>query len=373
MQIKKYSASSLKEATFLMKSEMGDEAIILSTRVLKNKPMDGERLFEITAGFDNDGTTSLPSIYKSVNAANSEPSFTEELKKVSEKIYQKRTSKIENAYGQAPQKVIASEDESEAIKKKIKDVINNLTDKEVKKTVILSVMDQIKKYKNFLQKDNIENYTKTCLSSLVLTKNFDVTVKKNKVVALVGATGAGKTTTIAKLALIAKIIHKLDVGLISIDTFRLGAIDQLQSFADVGQIDMLVAYKAEDMPGLIKKFSKKDIIFIDTVGRSQNKKSQLKLNHDFLSSIKIDETLLVLSASSSYRNLADIAEKFEMFNYDSFIFSKVDEAVVHGNIINLISKTGIPVSFLTNGQVIPDDIIQADPDYLANLIFTGTL
>ncbi|MCC6256030.1 MAG: hypothetical protein IT276_14030, partial [Ignavibacteriaceae bacterium] len=174
-------------------------------------------------------------------------------------------------------------------------------------------------------------------------------------------------------ALIAKIIHKLDVGLISIDTYRLGAIDQLKSFADVSHTDFLVAYEPEEMPALMKKFAKKDIVFIDTVGRNHKNDAQLKSNLDFLSSVKIDETFLVLSAASSTRNLVEIAKKFKMFNYSSFIISKIDEAVVHGNIINLSTKTGSPIAFLTNGQTIPDDIISADKDYIANLIYTSQL
>ncbi|MCX8106353.1 MAG: flagellar biosynthesis protein FlhF [Ignavibacterium album] len=366
MQVKKFTAQSLSEATKQMKNELGYEAVILSTRVINDRKNPALKLYEITAGIDE-----LPKEPKQNITSNAHKTFLEELAKISDSVYRKNPAKIKETYGKAvEEKVKSSED---TIEKKLKSVFHQLADKEVQKSVIISVMDQMKRYKNFLQPDNVENYVKTCLSSIILTKNFDVTPKKNKVVALVGPTGVGKTTTIAKLALIAKIIHKLDVGLISIDTFRLGAIDQLQSFADVSHIDLLVAYKPEEMPALLKKFSKKDIVFIDTVGRSQNKTEQLKLNQEFLSTIKIDETLLVLNSSSSYRTLVDVATKFKAFNYSGFIFSKVDEAPVHGNIVNLITKTGVPVSFITNGQVIPDDILAADSENIANLILTSTL
>lgn len=94
-----------------------------------------------------------------------------------------------------------------------------------------------------------------------------------------------------------------------------------------------------------EKFSKKDIVFIDTVGRNHKNDAQLKTNLDFLESVKIDETFLVLSATSSTRNLIEIAKKFKIFNYGAFIMSKIDEAVVHGNIINLSTKTGSPIAF----------------------------
>lgn len=385
MQIKKFRAASLKEAAEIMKSELGTEALILGTKVVADENDNRLKLYEITAGVDKfeiAEETKSKVIKQNLSQSNS---FADEMRNMTARIYQQNQNqkqKINSAYGLTEKigKEIIVKKESAAVKEnsadenRMKEIIKNLSDKEVQKSVVLSVMEQLKKYKNFLSKDNLDNYVQTVLGSLIQTKTLDLNVKKqNKVIALVGPTGVGKTTTIAKLALIAKIIHKLDVGLISIDTYRLGAIDQLKSFADVSHTDFLVAYEPEEMPALMKKFAKKDIVFIDTVGRNHKNDAQLKSNLDFLSSVKIDETFLVLSAASSTRNLVEIAKKFKMFNYSSFIISKIDEAVVHGNIINLSTKTGSPIAFLTNGQTIPDDIISADKDYIANLIYTSQL
>jgi flagellar biosynthesis protein FlhF len=385
MQIKKFRAASLKEAAEIMKSELGAEALILGTKVVADENDNRLKLYEITAGVDKfeiAEETKSKVIKQNLSQSNS---FADEMRNMTARIYQQNQNqkqKINSAYGLTEKigKEIIVKKESAAVKEnpadenRMKEIIKNLSDKEVQKSVVLSVMEQLKKYKNFLSKDNLDNYVQTVLGSLIQTKSLDLNVKKqNKVIALVGPTGVGKTTTIAKLALIAKIIHKLDVGLISIDTYRLGAIDQLKSFADVSHTDFLVAYEPEEMPALMKKFAKKDIVFIDTVGRNHKNDAQLKSNLDFLSSVKIDETFLVLSAASSTRNLVEIAKKFKMFNYSSFIISKIDEAVVHGNIINLSTKTGSPIAFLTNGQTIPDDIISADKDYIANLIYTSQL
>lgn len=379
MYIKKFRASSLKEAAKIMKDELGSEALILGTKVVNDEADKRIRLYEITAGIDKYEVASetKAKIFKPNPPV--EANFVDEMKKMSDKVYQQNQNhkqKIIDTYGlktkvagdvKVPKDKPVADD-------KLKEIIKNLTEREVQKSVVISIIEQLKKYKNFLSKDNIENYVQTCLSSLILTKTLDLNSKKqNKVIALVGPTGVGKTTTIAKLALIAKIIHKLDVGLISIDTYRLGAIDQLKSFADVSHTDFLVAYEPKEMPALLKKFSKKDIVFIDTVGRNHKNEAQLKSNLDFLTSIKVDETFLVLSATSSTKNLTEIAKKFKIFNYSSFIISKIDEAVVHGNIINLSTKTANPIAFLTNGQTIPDDIISADKDYIANLIYTGQL
>lgn len=379
MHIKKYRATSLKEATQIMKDELGAEALILGTRVVPDENDKRLKQYEITAGYDKFEVAEETKEKVAKQNLAKDISFADEMKKMTERVYQQGKApkeKVKEVYGLAPK--ASSETEKTktvpVVDNRMKEIIKNLTEKEVQKSVVLSIMEQLKKYKNFLSKDNLDNYVQTCLGSLVLTKTLELNVKKqNKVIALVGPTGVGKTTTIAKLALIAKIIHKLDVGLISIDTYRLGAVDQLKSFADVSHTDFLVAYEPEEMPALMKKFAKKDIVFIDTVGRNHKNDSQLQSNLDFLSSVKVDETFLVLSATSSTRNLIEIAKKFKMFNYSAFIMSKIDEAVVHGNIINLSAKTGNPIAFLTNGQTIPDDIITADKDYIANLIYTGQL
>jgi flagellar biosynthesis protein FlhF len=379
MHIKKYRAASLKEATQFMKAELGAEALILGTKIVADENDKRLKQYEITAGIDKFKIAADTKAKLNKQNISKDISFSEEMENMTAKIYQQNQNqkqKISEVYGvqSKVEKEVETLKAKPVVDDKMKEIIKNLTEKEIQKSVVLSIMEQLKKYKNFLSKDNLENYVQTCLGSLILTKTLDLNVKKqNKVIALVGPTGVGKTTTIAKLALIAKIIHKLDVGLISIDTYRLGAIDQLKSFADVSHTDFLVAYEPGEMPSLMKKFSKKDIVFIDTVGRNHKNEAQLKSNLDFLSAVKVDETFLVLSATSSTRNLLDIAKKFRMFNYSAFIMSKIDEAVVHGNIINLSTKTGNPIAFLTNGQTIPDDIISADKDYIANLIYTGQL
>lgn len=376
MQIKKFTAQTLREATEKMKEEFGSEAVILGTRVIEPDLKLGiKKMFELTAGIESDSPE--PEKPKTKPTKSHPPaklkSFEEELIEINNKIYSDRKTSIETKLprkSEAVQKVKANGETLE-LEKELKELINNLVQKEVQKSIITEVLEQLKKYNNVLTRDNLESYALSCLSTLLSTSEFELKPqKKTKVVVLVGPTGVGKTTSIAKLALIAKIIHNLDVGLVSVDTFRLGALDQLRIFSEVSHIDMLAAYEPKEMPGLLKKFAKKDIVFIDTAGRSPQNINQLKKNLEFIKMINVDETLLVLSSTSSTRNLVDSANKFKIFNYNSYIFSKIDESVAHGNILNLVSSTGIPVVFLTNGQVIPDDIIAADSDYIAKLIYS---
>ena len=210
------------------------------------------------------------------------------------------------------------------------------------------------------------------LRPLIPTSAFELKKRGSpKVVSFVGPTGVGKTTCIAKLAVISKILQNLDVGLISIDTYRLGAIDQLRTFSEISDIELLVAYEPAEMPELVKKLKKKDIIFIDTAGRSQKSLSNLEKTKEYLDAAGSHESFLVLSATGSSKNLIDVAERFKLFNYNSIMFTKIDEAVSFGNILNTSVATNAPITFLTNGQIIPDDIISADADFIARMILSG--
>jgi flagellar biosynthesis protein FlhF len=395
MQIKKFFGPTLKDATVQMKEELGSEAIILGSRLIEDVSEFGKRkMFEITVGYDEKIRHDVDETEEELEA---DPSFVDEIALLTKKVYPSRKetnnrSKISKGYVPANQtesdeKTRLYEGDFPAVNRKsalnknhmnieqeIKEISDLLVHREISKPLTSVILNQLDQYKKFLTGSNIDSYVLSSIASMIPTKNFELYKdSKPKVVSVVGPTGVGKTTCIAKLAVIAKILHNLDVGLISVDTYRLGAIDQLRIFSEISNIDMLIAYEPEEMPELLKSFKSKDLVFIDTAGRSQKNSEHLAKTKMYLDKIKIDETFLVLSATNSTKNLFDTAEKFKSFNYDSFIFTKIDEGVAFGNLLNTITNFNLPVTFLSNGQVIPDDIISADSEFLANLIFTGKI
>jgi flagellar biosynthesis protein FlhF len=376
MQIKKFIAPTLRQASVQMKQELGSDAVILGTRVLYGDAAgNSTRMFELTAGIEEeDQVLEYANSAEENELSHLENNFSEEIQKLSNKIFinpvSRNSTQIAKDINLPSTKVANINDVN--IDKELKDIVDTLFNREVQKPIISSILNQLKKYKNFLHPTNIDSYVLSSIASIISTAKFEVSKKgRPKKVALVGPTGVGKTTCIAKLAVISKILHNLDVGLISIDTYRLGALDQLRIFSEISNIDMLVAYEPSEIPKLINSFKKKDIIFIDTAGRSQKNMDQLEKTSEFLSAAKVDDTYLVLSSTGTTKNLYDVAEKFKIFKYNSVIFTKIDEAVTFGNILNIVTSFDIPVSFLSNGQVIPDDIISADPEFIANMVYTG--
>jgi flagellar biosynthesis protein FlhF len=370
MQVKKYIAPSLKEATQQMKAELGLEAIILGTRVIEgDKRFNMKKVYEITAGVDQP-IKSTPE-NDSGNKIQSSKSFENELDALSKKIFE--NPEIPIVSSERKNKKDNPVFTSDVLERQIKEFSDTLIMHEVQKSIVNKLINHLSTSSSFMDESSLENFLLSTMASMIQTTSFKVNKKKLHKVALVGPTGVGKTTCIAKLAVISKIIHKLNVGLISIDTYRLGAIDQLRIFSEISDIEMAVAYEPDDLQKLLKKMKNKDLIFIDTVGRSQKSKESLDSIKSHLNMAQVDETILVLSSTTSTRTMNDVAEKFRSLNYSSAIFSKVDEAVSYGNIMNFVVNQNVPVMFLTNGQVIPDDIISVNPSFLANLILTGKL
>lgn len=377
MQIKKYIAGTLKEASQQMKKELGENAIVLSTRIVDDDPrFGGKRVFELTAGVEDnyDVRTAEQNKPKEVPR---QKNFSDELKNLTEKVLtspaaQKKAPRpVEQNLKLVPDAKLNYKKDFEH---ELREIADTLLQREVNKRIVDSIIIQLKKYSDFLQSSNIDNYVISTISSMIPTSNFEIQKRqKTKTIVMVGPTGVGKTTCIAKLAVISKILHNLNIGLISLDTYRLGAIDQLKIFSDISNIELRVAYDASEIPGYLNDYRKKDIVFIDTAGRSQNNKELLMDTKNFISTLKPDEVYLVLSTTSTTKNMLDVAEKFKILNYNGIVFTKLDEAVSFGNIINLTTQIGVPVKYLTNGQVIPDDIIAADPEFIANMIYTGKI
>lgn len=202
--------------------------------------------------------------------------------------------------------------------------------------------------------------------------NFAEGIKLNKhgvrIVALIGATGVGKTTTLAKIAARFVLEKNIRAALITADTYRISAVEQLKTYSDIIGLPLEIVYSPEELKVAIHKHRDKDLILIDTAGRSQHNEYQMKELQDFLAVDSRIEKHLVMSATTKTRDVADILQKFSVCEPGRVIFTKTDETSSLGMIVNLLADKDIALSFMTNGQSVPDDIVPANADKLAALL-----
>ncbi len=189
-----------------------------------------------------------------------------------------------------------------------------------------------------------------------------------RIVALIGATGVGKTTTLAKIAARFVLEQGISAALITADTYRISAVEQLKTYSDIIGLPLEIVYTPSELSKAIRKHRGKDLILIDTAGRSQHNEYQMKELQEFLDVNSHIEKHLVMSATTKQRDAVEIMEKFSACDPDRVIFTKTDETSSVGLILNLLHEKKIALSYLTNGQSVPDDIVPASTDKLAELL-----
>ena len=190
----------------------------------------------------------------------------------------------------------------------------------------------------------------------------------SRVVAFIGTTGVGKTTTLAKVAAHFVLEANLKGALITADTYRISAVEQLKKYAEILGLPVEVVYSAADLKKAIARHRSKDFILVDTAGRSQYNEFQMEELKELLAAHPRMEKHLVVSATTKEEDVAEIMTRFSACKPDRIIFTKTDETRTIGMVVNLLAGDGLPLSYLSNGQSVPDDILPATADRLAELL-----
>jgi len=194
-----------------------------------------------------------------------------------------------------------------------------------------------------------------------------------RIIALVGPTGVGKTTTIAKLAANFRLRQGRKVGLATIDTYRIAAVDQLRTYARIIDVPLHVVLTPQELQEAVAAMRDTDLILIDTTGRSPKDTARIEQLRQFLEAVRPDEVHLVLATTCGQKVMLEAAEQFGRVGVNRIIFTKLDEAVGFGVMLNVVRKLDKQLSYLTTGQAVPDDIEVAHGRRLAELILTGRL
>ena len=230
-----------------------------------------------------------------------------------------------------------------------------------------------------LKKDgSVENILSGIYQKIVLklgkTEVMGVTQGKARFVFFIGPTGVGKTTTIAKLASKLKLDRKLNVALLTADTYRIAAVDQLKTYAEILNVPLKVVYSDTELKDAYEEMKNYDIVLIDTAGRSHRDKQQREDIEKLISAVPAEERdiFLVLSITTKYRDLIRITEAYSEIAEYRLIFTKLDETDTLGNIFNVKLLTGAPLSYATFGQKVPNDISRLDAQMIAKQLLGGS-
>ncbi|MBT5765172.1 MAG: AAA family ATPase [Nitrospina sp.] len=198
---------------------------------------------------------------------------------------------------------------------------------------------------------------------------IDLSAYGPKIVAFVGPTGVGKTTTVAKIAAEYALRRDKKVAMISLDTYRLGAIDQLRIYGEIMEVPVEVAAGKEELRHIIASHEDKDLILIDTTGRSHQDKDYSRQLKEVFDAVGGVETHLVLSVTAQEKLFAATYRQFSSMGLDRVLFTKLDEGLNFGSLFNFTVRNRLPISYFTSGQQVPEDLEAARPERVISLIF----
>jgi len=393
VQIKKFIGENITQTMALVKKEMGNDAIILQTKKTKSKGFLGffkKDLVEVLAAIEPDKANLKVSkskiedknrvkneirhnVDKEIQYIDRKTDKNEVSFKEVNKIYQKPISNNKNAKNEDLSKDI------DEIKSVIKDLnnrfvetfkneedeaINELKGKYVKKLKNKGISDSLAHSIVGQALLDYKDCNKEIILKIINSKFADIKIKEDaytqKYNVFVGPTGVGKTTTLAKIASNLAIAQGKRIGFMTLDTYRISAVEQLRTYAEILNCPIEVAYDKNDVTEAINRLDSRDSIFIDTAGRSHKNRIHMEELEEILESIKEKEIFLVLSANFNIDDIKDILEVYNFIDEFSIVVTKMDETSREGLVLDILNEAKKPISYIAYGQNVPDDIESFD-------------
>lgn len=401
MMIKKYLADTEAEAVNTAKKEMGQGIVVMNVRNVKRKGL--MRFFknplkEVTVALEEDNervSSAVRDIARVVKENSTQTEAAPEKASVRETV--KETEKT--AAGTETEAIVDMEARLESIRNLLQETIginedvpeqaeepsesesfmkllyNTMIENEVNERYANMIIDDLDK--NRKSDTPIDYLLANVYQKMVLKfgKPALITPKENgaKTVFFIGPTGVGKTTTIAKLASKLSLTEKKKVVLLTTDTYRIAAAEQLRTYANILDVPFRVIYSVEELVTACNDFKDYDYIFVDTAGHSHQNEEQKRMMQEYLDAVSPEErdAYLVLSATTKYRDLLDISNTYSDMTKYKLIFTKLDETMTLGNLFNIRMHTGADMSYVTYGQNVPNDIDEFNPQSTVRQLLGG--
>lgn len=375
----------MPEAMKKIRKDLGKEAVILNSKIIYTGGFFGlfrKKNIEVIAALDNDMVQ--PSQKEKIDFSRVETNSEMKQKDM------QSPQPVQNKTGENKEMILKEIHDVKQLIKQItsqghsssvhipspyREIYQKLLSQNISETILQQLTEDIYEHyyskKEQVDKDNAYDFIVQSLVEYIKPLEFGEAPQK-KYIAVIGPTGVGKTTTLAKIASIKSIEQKKKVAFITTDTYRIAAVEQLKTYAKILNVPIEVCYNLNDFKQAVEKFTAFDHVFIDTAGRNfRNKKhiEDLKKTIDFHTEM---ETYLVFSLTAKEEDLEMIYQQFSNIPIDKLIFTKLDETSCCGSLLNLSYKYHKPIAFITTGQDVPDDIIVATQHTIINQIVGET-
>jgi flagellar biosynthesis protein FlhF len=340
VKIKKYVANDFQEALKMVKAEMGSNAVILHQHRVKERGLMG--LFKKTK----------VEVVAAVEDIPYSPS--------KDMITKKDLNELKNLI-----KTIAAEKGAPIYENGVKSITSKLLEYGIEKELSQLLGEGIDE----LDEAGKELLKKRIKAFLGVPQPLDS--ERSKKVLFIGPTGVGKTTTVAKIASHLILNEGKKVMLVTADVFRIAAYEQIKSYGDILGVPVRVVSNVFEFHKLQPEFKNYDVILIDTAGRSHKDEKRVNELKTFMKYAECDEVYLCLSATTRPQDLKEVIKKYDFAGNYKLIFTKLDETDNYSSILNAVYYSGQPISYFTNGQIVPDDLMLADSEIIFSSIVKG--
>ena len=379
MRLKTYTVNNVTEAIPMIKRDLGEDALILNTKKVKTGGFLGlfkKDKLEVIAAVETKST---------------------EKKRKSEQVnteFQPPEGEVQKTFEETPATpppVIAEENltseliselknikqfmmqviEDDRLPESLKPLNKRLIEQEITAEIQSDIFSKL-----MLVLGSNPDYTKEQVHALarkevikLIENHQQIPDNKNpEIICFIGPTGVGKTTTIAKIAADYMLREDKKVGLITSDTYRIAAVEQLKTYASILNIPIKVVESSSDLTEAMSDLSDCDIVLMDTAGRNYQQKQYIEDLEQLLPDKNKIQINLVLSLTSKYEDMKKIIENFQTIKMNQLLLTKQDETSSSGAILNLIYHYSIPIRYIANGQNVPDDILKVTPELIANFV-----